>query len=66
MKNQAKRKQWVPLSIALKDPYVTLTMKQIYNFVYNRILRNGFVVKKGHSNRWEFFCLEDYKEWKQC
>lgn len=60
------QKKWIPLKIALQDPFVMLTMRQIYNFVYNRILHNGFVIKKGHANRWEFFCLEDYKEWKQC
>ncbi len=62
MKN--KQKIWVPIKSAFKDPFVTLTMKQIYNFVHQRVLYNGFVVKKGHSNRWEFFCMEDYKEWK--
>lgn len=66
MKIQKTQKNWIPLKTALQDPFVTLTMKQIYNFVHNRILRNGFVVKKGHSNRWEFFSMEDYKKWKQC
>lgn len=66
MKKNSIEKIWIPIKTALQNPFVTLTMKQIYNFVHNRILRNGFVVKKGHSNRWEFFCLEDYKEWKKC
>lgn len=66
MKIQKTQKNWIPLKTALQDPFVTLTMKQIYNFVHNRVLRNGFVVKKGHSNRWEFFSMEDYKKWKQC
>lgn len=63
MKNKTQ-KTWIPIQSAFEDPFVTLTMKQIYNFAYQRVLYNGFVVKKGHSNRWEFFCMEDYKEWK--
>ncbi len=66
MKKTKCQKNWIPLDAALQDPFVRLTMKQIYNFVYNRVLRNGFVIKKGHSNRWEFFCMDDYREWKQC
>lgn len=64
MKNYKTHKNWVPLVDALNNPFVKLKMKQIYNFVNNRILYDGFVVKKGHSSRWEFFCLEDYKQWK--
>jgi hypothetical protein len=64
MRTTRCQEKWIPLQEALQDPFVTLTMKQIYNFVHNRILRNGYVVKKGHSNRWEFFSKEDYKKWK--
>lgn len=64
MKATQIQKNWIPLGDGLRNPFVKLNMKQIYNFVNNRILHNGYVVKKGHSNRWEFFCLEDYKKWK--
>lgn len=66
MRKTELEKNWVPLAEGLKNPFVTLKKKQIYNFITNRVLYNGFVVKKGHSNRWEYFCLEDYKKWKNC
>ena len=61
----ASSKNWIPLTDALQDEKLKLTMSKIYNLVRQKVLYDGFVIKKAaHNNRWEFFCREDYKQWK--
>lgn len=64
MKSRKNEKVWILLEEAFQNPFVKLNMKQIYNYAYNRILYDGFVIKKGHTSRWEFFCMSDYMQWK--
>lgn len=59
------KKNWIPIKEFLADPLVNMDIAQVYNKIRRRKWYDGFVVKKGNdSGRWEFGCLEDYKECK--
>lgn len=59
------KKKWVRIELALDDSTLGITMNKIYHWVKTRKVHNGFVVKKeADSNRWGWFCYEDYKEWQ--
>lgn len=58
-------KTWVALTPDLLKKY-NISKRQLYKRIALGDWRDGFVVKRGtNSNRYKFFCMEDYLQWEQ-
>lgn len=58
-------KIWQPLTAELLEK-LNLTKRQIYKRIEKGDWYDGFVVRKGkNTNRWRFFCVEDWQKWEQ-